>query len=285
MSKSHFSMTSLPDLIQRFRPPVKREADPVIGSQCRTVAFLSEPMPVNMGDWWFEIATGDHFWIRRRFEVLRRIANSLIRSSRHAAEIGCGNGLLQRDIEDYYGMSVAGFELNEVALQRNVSRLSPLYCYNIHQRNPEFRARFDLLLLFDVLEHIEDESRFLQSVKFHLAESGTLVINVPAHQFFFSDYDRAAGHVRRYSVGQLAKVAELNGFKARAFTYWGLPLVPLLLLRKAMSMQRSDGKSGFDARGPSMNTLLSFLARCEPLPQRLLGTSVMAVLENQSLGG
>ena len=225
------------------------------------ITYLSPAMPVNMGNWWFDIATSDHFWIRRRFEVMRRLAESVVRNSRRAAEIGCGNGLLQKDIEDYYGIPVVGFELNEVALQKNVSRRSPLYCYNIHQRNPEFRAHFDLLLLFDVLEHIEDESGFLQSVKFHLAESGTLLINVPAQQFFYSDYDRAAGHIRRYSVSQLAKVAEQNGLKARAFTYWGLPLVPLLLVRKAMSMQRSNGKAGFDARGHTMNTLLSFLAR------------------------
>jgi SAM-dependent methyltransferase len=253
-----------------------------MGSQSRTVAYLSASMPVNMGDWWFEVATSDHFWIRRRFEVMIRLADSVVRNSSSAAEIGCGNGLLQRDVEDYYGIPVAGFELNEVALQKNVSRLSPLYCYNIHQRNPEFRARFDLLLLFDVLEHIEDESGFLQSVKFHLAESGALLINVPAHQFFFSDYDRAAGHIRRYSIDQLAKVAEKNGLQVRALTYWGLPLAPLLLLRKAMTMQPSNGKTGFDARGHTMNTLLSFLARCEPLPQRFLGTSVMAVLENRS---
>jgi hypothetical protein len=253
-----------------------------MGSQCRDVAYLSASMPVNMGDWWFDIATSDHFWIRRRFEVMSRVADSAVRNARHAAEIGCGNGLLQRDIEDHYGIPVAGFELNEVALQKNVSRLSPLYCYNIHQRNPEFRGHFDLLLLFDVLEHIEDESGFLQSVKFHLAKFGTLLINVPAHQFFYSDYDRAAGHVRRYSVNELARVAEQNGFKVRALTYWGLPLVPLLLVRKAMSMQRSNGKAGFDSRGHTMNALLSLLARCEPLPQRFLGTSVMAVLENQA---
>jgi len=127
-----------------------------------------------------------------------------------------------------------------------------------------------------VLEHIEDESGFLQSVKFHLAESGTLLINVPAHHFFSSDYDRAAGHVRRYSMSQLAKVAERKGLKVRTFTYWGLPLVPLLLLRKTMSMQRSNGKVGFDARGDTMNRLLSLVARCEPFPQRFLGTSGMA---------
>jgi len=31
-----------------------------------------------------------------------------------------------------------------------------------------------------------------------------------------------------------------------------------------------------------MNTMLSWLARCEWIPQHFLGTSVMAVLENQS---
>lgn len=252
-----------------------------MSSQERAVAYLSDAMPVNMGDWWFDVATSDHFWIRRRFDVMKRLADTVVRSAKRAAEVGCGNGLLQRDIEDSYGIPVAGFELNELALQKNVSRISPLYCYNIHQRNPEFRGHFDLLLLFDVLEHIEDEDAFLQSVKFHLAEAGTLLINVPAHQFFFSDYDRAAGHVRRYSIQQLVKVAEQNGFKARTFTYWGLPLVPLLLLRKMMSMQRSNGKSGFDARGSAMNSMLRLLARAEPLPQRFLGTSVMAVLENQ----
>lgn len=245
----------------------------------RSIEYLSEPMPVNMGDWWFDIATADHFWIRRRFEVMRQLADSAIRDARCFAEIGCGNGLLQRELEDHYGISVAGFELNEVALQKNVSGKSPLYCYDIHQRNPEFHARFDVLFLFDVLEHIEDESAFLQSVKFHLADSGTLLVNVPAHEFFHSAYDLAAGHVRRYSASQLAKVCEMNGFKMRTFTYWGLPLVPLLLLRKTINQ---SGKSGFDSRGRILNSLLMFVARCEPLPQKLLGTSVMAVLENQA---
>jgi SAM-dependent methyltransferase len=234
-----------------------------------------------MGDWWFDIATVDHFWIRRRFDVMRRLADSVLRNSRSAAEIGCGNGLLQREVEDYYGTSVAGFDLNEVALQKNVSRKSPLYYYDIHQRDPQLAARFDLLLLFDVLEHIEAEGDFLQSVKFHLADSGTLLINVPAHQFLHSDYDLAQGHFRRYSLPRLAKVAAENGFGVRAITYWGLPLVPLLLARKAITMRGAEGKAGFDPRGTVINSLLSFLARCEPLPQKFLGTSLMAVLEIQ----
>jgi len=245
----------------------------------RPINYLSKPMPVNMGDWWFDVATTSHFWIRRRFEVMRRLADTVVRNSTQVAEIGCGNGLLQKDIEDYYGRSVTGFELNELALQKNVCQKGELFCYNIHQRNPEFRQRFDLIFLFDVLEHIEDEAGFLDSVKFHLKESGTLLINVPAHQAFYSDYDRAAGHIRRYSADQLTKVAEANGMRVRAITYWGLPLVPLLLLRKRMSLQRSNGRAGFDTHGRTINAILALLSRLEPLPQQALGTSVMAMLE------
>jgi len=234
-----------------------------------------------MGDWWFDVATSDHFWIRRRFEVTRRLADAVVQRSYYLGEIGCGNGLLQKDIEDYYGKPVAGFELNQLALKNNISRNSPLYCYDIHQRNPEFRSHFDLIFLFDVLEHIDDEAGFLQSVRFHLAKNGSLLINVPAHQQLYSDYDRAAGHVRRYSARQLRNVVERNGFRVRAFTYWGLSLIPLLLLRKAMSLQRSNGRAGFDPGGQTMNAILAALAKCEPLPQRFFGTSVMALLVNE----
>jgi len=234
-----------------------------------------------MGDWWFDVATGDHFWIRRRFEVTRRLADGVIRSSVRLGEIGCGNGLLQKDVEDCYDKPVAGFELNQLALNNNISGKSPLYCYDINQRNPGFHSHFDLIFLFDVLEHIDDESGFLQSVRFHLAESGSLLINVPAHQRLYSDYDRAAGHVRRYSARQLKSVVEQNGFRVRALTYWGLPLVPLLLLRKAMSLERNNGRAGFDPGGRTMNAILAGLAKLEPLPQRRFGTSVMAWLVNE----
>lgn len=250
--------------------------------QSHAVSYLSPSMPVSMGDWWFDVASVQHFWIRRRFDVMNRMAGSLIRSSSCTAEIGCGNGLLQREIEDCYGQAVTGFDLNEIALQKNVSRISQVYCYDIHQRNPELRGRFDLVVLFDVLEHIENESEFLQAVRFHLASSGTLLLNVPAHEKLYSDYDRAAGHVRRYSASQLAEVAERNGFAVRACTYWGLPLLPLLLLRKAMKLDRTNGRAGFDCRGPVMNFMLALLAKCERLPQRFMGTSVMAVVQNQT---
>lgn len=279
-ARRHFSFFATARLLLSFRNALLSAGMSTAVSPTRSFTYLSAPLPVNMGDWWFDIATLDHFWIRRRFDVLKRLADLQIKNCKQAAETGCGNGLLQRDIEDHYAKPVVGFELNEISLQKNVSRVSPLYCYNIHQRDAQFHGRFDLMFLFDVLEHIEDEAGFLESVRFHLAESGTLVINVPSHQWLYSDYDRAAGHIRRYSAKQLMKVVGENGFKVRAVTYWGLPLIPLLLIRKAIKLE-GDGKSGFDSRGQTINHLLSCVARLERIPQGMLGTSVMAVLENQ----
>ena len=236
-----------------------------------------------MSDAWYEIASTDHFWIRRRFHVLQKLADSAIRRSKQIAEVGCGNGLVQRSLEDHYQIGVAGFDLNELALKGSVCRRSQLYYYNVHDRASEFRERFDLIVMFDVLEHIADDSEFLGAVAFHLAPGGAIVINVPAVQFLFSDYDRAAGHFRRYSVPTLQTAIGKSGLRMRQYTYWGAPLLPFLILRKAVLKFRSKEadiiSTGFDPGSSFTNLLMGGIAACEMIPQHVLGTSLMAVVE------
>jgi hypothetical protein len=66
-------------------------------------------------------------------------------------------------------------------------------------------------------------------------------------------------------------------------TYWGLPLMPLLVIRKLWMLARSGGgaiAAGFETGGPVRDRALLLLSRCEPIPQRLIGTSLMAVLSS-----
>jgi SAM-dependent methyltransferase len=250
----------------------------------RPIIYATPPAPVSMGDPWFELATSNHFWIRRRFHVMDRMAGDVIRAGREVAEIGCGNGLVQQSIESHYGITVSGFDLNEFALKKSVCSQSQRYCYDIHQRSEDFRARFDVILLFDVLEHIPDENAFLQSIRFHLRDSGILLVNVPAFQSFYSNYDKVVGHFRRYNAGQLNAVLEKNGFAVRRATYWGAPLIPALVARKALLAVRHGSEKavvslGFDTGSRVVNSAMGLLARLEPIPQRLTGTSYMAVAE------
>jgi SAM-dependent methyltransferase len=236
-----------------------------------------------MADEYFQLATPAHFWCRRRFDVLQVLAGDLLRAAKRPVEIGCGNGVLQRQIEDAYGLATAGFDLHEQALRHSLSRRGEVYCYDIVERAEEFRGAFDLVLMFDVLEHIADEDAFLAAARFHLARGGAMILNLPALQWLYSEYDRVQGHQRRYSLARVKSVAARNGFRLRRLTYWGGPLVPVVALRKAMleiGKSRLDNySSGFDAGGRFFNACLYGLSRIEPLPQRWIGTSVMAVLE------
>lgn len=258
---------------------------PQMSTPERPVSYLSAPARVSMADSWYELANPDHFWMRRRFQVMQHMVSDIImRNSLPIAEIGCGNGVLQRQIEDAYGLPVTGFDLNESALKQNVSRLSPLYCYDLLHRRPEFHRRFHILFLFDVLEHIADEDGFLDALLFHLAADGHLVINLPAAEWLFSAYDRAAGHQRRYSMQSLHAVAQRNSLEIVRFTYWGLPMIPLLLLRKLSIRGQPEQEiiaSGFDARSRFLNQSLFLYSQCERLPQLLAGTSVLAVLRRR----
>jgi SAM-dependent methyltransferase len=246
------------------------------------IEYLSSPTPVSMADHWFSVSTTGHFWIRRRFEVFQKLAGDLLRNSREIAEIGCGHGLVQRQVEEAYGREVTGFDLNELALQRNQSQRSAVCCYDISQQAPRFHQRFNSIVMFDVLEHIDDEDRFLKAAMFHLAPRGYLAINVPAGQWIYSNYDRAAGHKRRYSIATLRAVTGRNGYDVVRWTYWGMPLIPLALLRKLWVARNQDEEStitsGFDSRSDSMNAALGRLSRCEPIPQKLVGASVMAIV-------
>jgi 2-polyprenyl-3-methyl-5-hydroxy-6-metoxy-1,4-benzoquinol methylase len=249
----------------------------------RNIEYLSAPAAVRMADQWFEIAAMDHFWIRRRFDVLRRLAGGLIPGAREMAEIGCGNGLLQRQIEEAYKREVTGFDLNEYALKQNLSRISKVCCYDIYQKDAALRERFDLIFLCDVIEHITEEDRFFKALMFHLAPGGRVVVNVPAGKWAYSAYDEAAGHVRRYSIATLRAAAGRNDLGITDWSYWGLPLMPALALRKLWLIGNHDQKkiisAGFDTRTPAINGMLRFLSRCEPVPQKFLGTSLMAVCQ------
>jgi SAM-dependent methyltransferase len=247
------------------------------------IIYYSEGKKVSMADSWFEVATLQHFWVKRRFEVLRRLLGYGFKPTGPVAEVGCGHGLVQAQFHEFYGVPVDGYELNEFALSQSVAKDQPRYIYDIYERREELKGKYSVIIMFDVIEHIEDEKGFLEAVLFHLAPGGLLVVNVPALQFLFSNYDRAAGHVRRYSLPQLTSLGKTMALEVVAGSYWGLPLLPLLALRKLLLSFQSGEKEvinqGFKPPSLVANKLLLFLCAFEPIPQKLLGTSAMSIFK------
>jgi len=93
-------------------------------------------------------------------------------------------------------------------------------------------ASLDAVGLFDVLEHIEDDRRFLTRIHSLVKPSGRLYLTVPAYTFLWSIDDSSAGHFRRYSLKDLSQRLTQAGFQVDFATYifFLLPL-PIALFR------------------------------------------------------
>ena len=249
------------------------------GSQTtRQPVSLSEPAPVKMGSEWFDIVDTNHFWIRNRLQVFLKLASPLAVNARYG-EIGCGTGFFQHQLERNAGIFAEGFDLNLDALKRNISR-SPLFVYNVFDQCPSLKSTYDGLFLFDVLEHLDNDQDFVKACLHHLKPGGLIYINVPSREELRSKYDTLVGHVRRYSLSDLVSLVASCGLAVEKHTYWGMPLYPLLVCRKILMRSTPDNRvlqSGMKPPSRFVNKVLALLSRLEPIPQAVIGTSVMLI--------
>ncbi len=74
----------------------------------------------------------------------------------------------------------------------------------------EDQKKFDLILLADVLEHLENDKFILGDLFNKLKPNGKIIIFVPARQFLFSEFDKQIGHYRRYSFKSIKKILPIK---------------------------------------------------------------------------
>lgn len=86
------------------------------------------------------------------------------------------------------------------------------------------QARFDLILAFEVLEHIEHDLLALERIYNALIPGGFLVMSVPAHMKKWERSDDWAGHFRRYEKDELQKKLECSGFEIKEIWSYGFPV-------------------------------------------------------------
>jgi len=94
-----------------------------------------------------------------------------------AFEIGCGGGLMLRALAAH-GWNATGSERTpEMAAQAAQFSGAEVLVGGIEATAPD--ARFDLILLNHVLEHLEDPVPMLRAIRARLAPGGQLIIGVP----------------------------------------------------------------------------------------------------------
>jgi len=101
------------------------------------------------------------------------------------------------------------------------------------QALPFASASIGCLLLFDVLEHVDDDHSVVAEAARVLMHGGVFVVSTPLHAHAWHDYDRVVGHARRYEPLALIDLFTGSGFELERFAPFGMRPRSVLLTRLA----------------------------------------------------
>jgi ubiquinone/menaquinone biosynthesis C-methylase UbiE len=232
-----------------------------------------------------------HFWFRARKRVVASVIRTLtarLKPGYHVLELGCGNGGMLRLLKECSpGGKVIGMDLFAEGL-RNARTRCDCALVQGDVGLPPFGEQFQIVGMFDVLEHIEQDIAALRDVRRMLAPGGAIVITVPAHMSLWSYFDVAAHHARRYCTQELATKLDTAGFEVEYVTQFMGAIYPLVWLgRRVKGVLGASGNAVKQTQQelritPGLNALLDrVLAGEEALirNRRKLtrGTSILAL--------
>jgi SAM-dependent methyltransferase len=171
-----------------------------------------------------------NFWFRARNRLilwaLRRHAPRL----EHFLEVGCGTGYVLQGIAAAFPRArLVASEAETEGLRFAAQRVPAAEFLQMDARRIPFEQEFDAVGAFDVIEHITEDETVLAQMQRALRPGGLLLLTVPQHPFLWSEYDRRARHVRRYTRGELRGKLERAGFHVARMTSFVSLLLPLMM--------------------------------------------------------
>ncbi len=167
------------------------------------------------------------FWFRHRNDCILEAVKQYPPSG-PLFDIGGANGFVARAMQNA-GLEVVLVEPG-VAGTVNARRRGIQYVVCATLEDAGFiPASLPAIGLFDVVEHMEDDRKFLEMVRIHLSMHGLLYLTVPAYQVLWSRQDIDAGHHRRYSNRDLRELLAKVGFAVEFVTGFFQFLPPAIL--------------------------------------------------------
>jgi SAM-dependent methyltransferase len=165
----------------------------------------------------------------------------------HPLELGSGLGDYARRWLDQGVGRVTVTEADPDRLSRLQERFAAedrvhVRLLDVTQPAPE-PADHSAFVMVNVLEHIPDDVTALRAAHSLVRPGGAVVVLVPAFPFAMSRFDRAVGHVRRYTVRSLTRVMTEAGLTVEDVRYVNLPGLPAWFLgMRILRMTPGDGR-------------------------------------------
>jgi SAM-dependent methyltransferase len=217
---------------------------------------------------------GRHWYYRSKAAALSRTVRDL--PFRRILDVGAGSGFFSRHLL----AKTAAQSALCVDTGYTTDRDEALGGKPVRYRREIGRTDCDLVLMMDVLEHVDDDRGLVRRYADKVPTGAHFLVTVPAFQFLWSGHDVFLEHVRRYRLAGIEQVLRDGGLDiVRGSYYFGL-VFPLAATLRLADRNATEPKSSLVRHGVLANTLLSAVCVAE-LPllpiNRLAGLSAFVV--------
>lgn len=184
----------------------------------------------------YRVLYEEHWWWRARERVVLGELEARRPPSGYGRilDVGCGDGLFFDALRPHgtpEGVEPDSGLITEVGRAAGTIHVRPF--------DTDFRPAhpFGLVLMLDVLEHLEDDVAAATHAGSLLGPGGLLLLTVPAMEAIWTAHDDINHHYRRYNRGQVRRLLEAAGLSiidCRYLFQWTVPTKLLIRAREAL---------------------------------------------------
>ena len=217
---------------------------------------------------------GRHWYYRSKAAALRHAVAGL--QPRHILDVGAGSGFFSRHLLAETGAQSALCVDTGYTSERDDSVAGKPVLF----RRDTGPTNCDLVLMMDVLEHVDDDRGLLRHYAAKVPSGAHFLVTVPAFRFLWSGHDVFLEHKRRYRLGEIEATMRQAGLEVvRGSYYFGL-VFPLAAAVRLATRSSDEPRSSLSRQGAFANGLLGAICAAE-LPMfpinRLAGLSAFVL--------
>ena len=186
------------------------------------------------------------FWFRSRRALISAMLLRHFPSAQRGCEFGCGTGYVLAGLRRAAPhVRWVGGDMFIEGLRAARTRVPDVPLVQMNVTQPPFPPIFDVVCLFDVLEHVEDDRTALDAARRLLRPGGGLLLTVPQHAWLWSAVDEFSLHFRRDSRRGLRALASETGFRPIRLTSFTSFLLPAMLMARLRARRLDDSFDPF----------------------------------------
>jgi len=228
---------------------------------CCSATTSGVPLDPQYGSYYRELYER-HWWWRAREEAFLRFLRRHLpqKTGLRILDIGCGDGL-SFDRLAQFG-SVEGIEPDAHLVDPANPHADHIYVMPF-DKNFRRDKPYGLLLMLDVLEHLDNPREALECAHDLLEPGGCILITVPAFQFLWTNHDVINHHRIRYRRLTLFPLLHEAGFSVVKSVYWYQWTVPAKVIVGALERIRKAKPNLPSIPAEWLNKTLFWLSRTE----------------------